>query len=157
MSYRKGLTALVAGGLAVGCFTACTPDTTRARIENDVPTTFAHAYSLSEQLQGQPGETPEVTSTECHSSVNQKQDAGPGSWSCDLSYRVAGRKHEVSLLILVDQLGCYQGMDSDHRNRTIRDRGTGQVVPDPKVGFDGCFDVYDSRTSVDKAASPSPG
>lgn len=157
MSLRKTLTALLAGGLAVGCFSACTPDTTRARIEHDVPRTFAHAYSLSEQLQGRPAVTPRVTSTECHSSVNQKQDAGPGSWGCDLAYSVAGKQRQVSLLVLVDQLGCYQGMDTEHRNRTIRDRGTGQTVPDPKVGFDGCFDVYDSRTSVDKGGSPSPG
>jgi hypothetical protein len=137
--------ALAAVGLGAS---ACTPDTTRARVENDVPTSFANSYALSEQLQGKPVTRPDVTSTECHSSVNHTQDSGPGGWSCDLSYTVGGKTEKKSLLVLIDQLGCYQAIDTDNRDAMITDKDTGARLPDPKVGFDGCYDVYDGRTSV---------
>ena len=146
---RLAASAALATGVALGA-SACTPDTTRARVENDVPTTFAHAYTLSQQLQGEQPVRPKVTSTECHSSVNTTQDAGPGSWNCDLAYTLDGRKKQVSLLILVDSLGCYQALDGEHRDDTILDKATGATLPDPKVGFDGCYDVYDGRTNVSK-------
>src|SRR3954447_20219563 len=145
---RKVLATTVALGAVVVGASACTPDTTRGRVENDVPVTFAHAYALSEQLQGHRPVTPDITSTECHSSVNTKQDAQPGSWGCDLSYTVDGKKKDVSLLVLIDQLGCYQASNTDNRNAMITDASTGAQLPDPKVGFDGCFDVYDNRTNT---------
>jgi hypothetical protein len=128
---------------------ACTPDTTRARVEHDIPTTFANSYALSEQLQGKPVTRPDVTSTECHSSVNPTQDSGPGAWACDLTYTVDGRQQKAELLVLIDQLGCYQAL-GENRDATITDKATGAVLPDPKQGFDGCYDVYDGRTSVSK-------
>lgn len=143
------LTGVAVGAVAVGT-TACTPDTTRGRVEDDVPQTFAHAYALSEKLQGHQPVTPDVTKTECHSSVNTKADAEPGSWDCQLSYTAAGKKKDVDLLVLIDQLGCYQAMDGDHRNAMITDASTGTQLPDPKVGFDGCFDVYDGQTNTSK-------
>jgi|SRR4051812_1770454 len=148
----KRVAALFAAVAAVAFGTsACTPDTTRARVEHDVPLSFAHAYALSEQLQGHQAVTPKVTSTECHSSTNTKVDSGPGSWGCDLTYTVEGKTKKVSLLVLVDSLGCYQGLDGDHRDNTIVDKATGATLPDPKVGFDGCYSVYDNRTNVSKS------
>jgi hypothetical protein len=151
MNRRARTAAFVAIAFSVAmAASACTPDTTRARVEHDVPTSFVHAYTLSEQLQGRQPVSPRVTSTECHSSVNTKEDSGPGSWGCDLSYVLDGKKKEVSLLILVDSLGCYQALDGDHRDDTIVDRATGATLPDPKAGFDGCYNVYDGRTTVSK-------
>src|ERR687890_90770 len=147
---RIGTSVALAAVVATGA-SACTPDTTRARVENDVPTSFVHAYTLSEQLQGQKPVTPRVTSTECHSSVNTQEDSGPGSWGCDLSYVLDAKRKEVSLLILVDSLGCYQALDGEHRDDTIVDKATGSTLPDPKAGFDGCYDVYDGRTNVSKS------
>lgn len=145
---------LAAGAIAAAIAmttSACTPDTTRGRVEHDVPASFTHAYALSEQLQGhQAAPKPHVTSTECHSSVNVTEDSGPGSWNCDLGYTVGGQKQKVSLLVLVDSLGCYQALDGEHRDAMIRDRATGTMLPDPKAGFDGCYDVYDGRTDVSK-------
>src|SRR3954464_7668480 len=150
----KRISSIVATGAAVAAVgigaSACTPDTTRARVETDVPQTFANSFALSEQLQGNPAVRPQVTSTECHSSVNPKQDSGPGAWNCALGYTVDGKAAKKSLLVLIDQLGCYQASDTDNRDATITDKATGAVVPDPKVGFDGCYDVYDGRTSVSK-------
>lgn len=144
---------LIAGGIvaavALGS-TACTPDTTRGRVEHDVPLTFANAYATSEQLQGKPAVKPDVTDTECHSSVNTKQDSGPGSWDCQMKYTIQGKKKSVDILVLIDSLGCYQGMDTANRNAMIVDKATGAKIPDPKVGFDGCFNVYDDRTDVSK-------
>jgi hypothetical protein len=147
---RLVVPALALAALGLGA-TACTPDTTRARVENDVPETFANSYALSEQLQGKPATRPDVTSTECHSSVNPTQDSGPGSWNCDLTYAVDGRQAKTSLLVLIDQLGCYQALDGEHRDATITDKATGTVLADPKVGFDGCYDVYDGRTSTNRS------
>jgi hypothetical protein len=143
------VTGLALGAVAVGT-TACTPDTTRGRVENDVPITFAHAYSLSEKLQGHRPVTPTVTRTECHSSVNTQEDSEPGSWDCQLAYTADGRRKNVDLLILIDQLGCYQALDGARRNAMITDVSTGEQLPDPKAGFDGCFDVYDNRTDTSK-------
>jgi len=157
-NFQRRLGSLVATGAAVAAIglvaSGCTPDTTRARVEHDVPVSFANAYALSEHLQGKPATRPDVTSTECHSSVNPKQDSGPGSWDCELTYTVDGKQTKASLLILIDQLGCYQALDGEHRDATITDQDTGTVLPDPKVGFDGCYNVYDDRTSV---ATSQPG
>ena len=154
MPSTQRIASLVATGATVAAIvlgtSACTPDTTRARVEHDVPVSFANSYALSEKLQGKQVTRPDVTSTECHSSVNPAQDSGPGSWNCDLNYTVDGRPGKASLLILIDQLGCYQALDGEHRDATIRDKDTGSVLPDPKVGFDGCYNVYDHRTSVSK-------
>ena len=147
--------SLIATGAAVVAIalgaSACTPDTTRARVENDVPRTFANSYALSEQLQGEPPTRPDVTSAECHSSVNSEQDSGPGGWNCDLTYTIDAKQESTSLLVLIDQLGCYQAIDTNNRDATITDTATGAALPDPKVGFDGCYDVYDERTSVDNS------
>ena len=62
-----------------------------------------------------------------------------------------GKNKETFLLILVDSLGCYQAADTDHRDNTIVDKATGATLPDPKVGFDGCYSVYDQRTKVSKS------
>jgi len=156
---QRRLGSLVATGAAVASIglvaSGCTPDTTRARVENDVLVSFANAYALSERLQGKTAARPDVTSTECHSSVNPKEDSGPGSWNCDLTYTVDGKQAKTSLLILIDQLGCYQALDGEHRDATIADKDTGTVLPDPKVGFDGCYNVYDGRTSVASRAAPA--
>ena len=151
MSHLKKIliSAAAVGGVALAT-TACTPDTTRGRVEHDVPMTYANAYATSEQLQGKPAVKPDVTSTECHSSINLKQDSGPGSWDCEMKYTVEGRKQSVNILVLIDSLGCYQAMDTDNRNAMILDKATHTEIPDPKVGFDGCYNVYDDRTDVSK-------
>jgi hypothetical protein len=141
------ITSVVLGGVAFSS-TACTPDTTRGRVEHDVPLTFANAFATSQQLQGKPVTKPDVTSTECHSSINLKEDSGPGSWDCEMKYTVDGKDTSVNVLVLVDSLGCYQAMDTDNRNAMILDKATDAKIPDPKVGFDGCYDVYDNRTNV---------
>src|SRR4051794_10449242 len=128
--------------------TACTPDTTRARVETDISKSFANAYGLSEHLQGKQTTRPDMTSTQCHSTVNPKQDSGPGGWNCDISYVVDGKTVKTSLLVLIDQLGCYQAIDTSNRDASITDKDTDVVLPDPKVGFDGCYNVYDDRTAV---------
>ena len=152
-NFQRRLGSLVATGAAVAAIglvaSGCTPDTTRARVEHDVPVSFANAYALSEHLQGKPATRPDVTSTECHSSVNPTQDSGPGSWACDLTYTVDGKQEKTELLVLIDQLGCYQAL-GEKREATITDKATGAVLPDPKQGFDGCYDVYDGRTSVSR-------
>jgi hypothetical protein len=143
-------TAAAVGAAAAIVMTAsaCTPDTTRARVEADVPPTFVKAYALSERLQGHPAVRPRVSKTECHSSVNTVQDSGPGSWDCELAYTVNGEPKKVSLLILIDSLACYQALDGEHRDDTIKDKTTEATLPDPKVGFDGCFNVYDHKTAT---------
>ena len=146
----RNVATVAAVGVIAFTASACTPDTTRARVEADVPPTFAKAYALSERLQGHGVVRPQVTRTECHSSVNTVQDSGPGSWDCELAYTVNGKPKKASLLILIDSLACYQALDGEHRDDTIKDRATGATLPDPKAGFDGCFNVYDDKTNTSK-------
>jgi hypothetical protein len=143
---RRLMVTLSVAAATVLTVSACTPDTTRERVEGDISVSFGQAYALSEQLQGNPVVHPDVTSTECHTSANKTPDTGPGAWSCDLAYTAGGKQEKVSLLVLVDSLGCYQGLDGEHRDATIKVKDTGATIPDPKVGFDGCYNVYDDRT-----------
>ena len=131
--------------------TSCTPDTTRARVQDDVAATFTNSYETSLALQGKPVQAPTMQSTECHSSVNKTADSGPGSWGCELKYVDPKRKkHDDFFIVLIDALACYQAFNGDNRDATIVDKKTGATMPDPAVGFDGCYDVYDSKTNTSK-------
>jgi hypothetical protein len=129
----------------------CTPDTTRDRVEHDVTATFANQYVQSEQVQSQPLRPAQVRGTECHSGLNKTADAGPGAWHCTISWTdPAGGRHDDGYVVLVDSLGCYQAFSDEERDATVRS-ADGLAVPDPRVGFDGCYDVYDGRTGTSKA------
>jgi hypothetical protein len=141
---------LVAVALGLG---ACTPDTTRARVENDFAATFANQYAQSLQRQGKPVQRPKIMSTVCHNSTNLTRDAGPGSWGCEIKYTAAGGKpQDENWLALVDALGCYQAFtqDDDKRYREITDVYSHKRILDPAGSFDGCYDVYDDRTNTSK-------
>jgi hypothetical protein len=143
--------AVAAVGTAAVTLCSCTPDTTRERVQDDVAATFANSYETSLSLQGKTVQAPEMTSTECHSSVNKVADSGPGSWGCELKYvDPRGKRHDDFFVVLIDSLACYQAFNGDNRDATIVDKATGATLPDPKVGFDGCYDVYDGRTSTSK-------
>jgi hypothetical protein len=149
-TWRKVLAITCASAAAVA-LTACTPDTTRERVQDDVASTFVNSYKTSLALQRKPVKAPQMSSTECHSSVNKTADSGPGSWGCELKYvDPKGKKHDDFFVVLIDSLACYQAFNGDNRDATIVDKATGATVPDPAVGFDGCFDVYDSKTSTAK-------
>ena len=143
-----GLLLAVALGVA-----ACTPDTTRGRVEHDFAVTFSNHYAQSLQRQGKPVVRPDVASTACHNGTNLKTDAGPGSWSCEIKYTVAGGKPQDEVwLALVDALGCYQAFTTDDqkRYREITDVYSHKRILDPAGSFDGCYDVYDGRTNTSK-------
>lgn len=146
------LTGLVTLGVAVAMVTSgCTPDTTRERVQDDVSTTFVHSYKTSEVMQRKPVAAPRVSSTVCHNTLNKVADAGPGSWSCELKYTdPQGTSHDDEFVVLIDSLGCYQAFNGEKRDKEILDHTTHRKVPDPAVGFDGCFNVYDSRTNTAK-------
>src|SRR3954469_14284231 len=148
---RKRTAAIAAAATAVLALSSCTPDTTRERVQDDVAATFTNSYETSLALQGEPVKAPAMKSTECHSSVNKTADSGPGSWGCELKYvDPKGKRHDDFFVVLIDALACYQAFNGDNRDATIVDKATGATVPDPAVGFDGCYDVYDSRTNTAK-------
>ena len=134
-----GTAVLLAGA---GLLSACSPDANRARLEHDLRDTVPNAYAVSERLQGHDPVTPVIDSLECHSKISPKTDTGPGAWDCAVTYTVGGASKTIDLGASVDTFGCYSAFDADHRDRTIVDQTTGATVPDPKVGFDGCFDVH---------------
>jgi hypothetical protein len=145
----------LAGALLVLALTvtACTPDTTRGRVEHDFAATFSNQYAQSLQRQGKPVQRPKITSTECHNGTNLKSDGGPGSWSCEIKYTVAGgTPHDEVWLALVDALGCYQAFTTDDKKRyhEITDVYSHKRILDPAGSFDGCYDVYDNRTNTSK-------
>src|SRR5919205_3033392 len=104
-SVRRRAGALtVLGGVAL-LLTACTPDTTRGRVEHDFAGTFANQYAQSLQRQGKPPTRPRITSTVCHSGTNLKKDSGPGTWSCEIKYIGAdGKPQDDNWVELVDSL-----------------------------------------------------
>ena len=145
--------ALVAVAAAALLVAACTPDTTRGRVEHDFATTFSNQYAQSLQRQGKPAKRPKVTSTVCHSGTNLKNDSGPGTWSCEIKYVGAdGKRHDDNWVELIDALGCYQAFTQDDTARfhKIVDVYSHKAILDPAGSFDGCFDVYDGRTNTSK-------
>jgi hypothetical protein len=151
-SHRRPILAgvLIPVALAVA---GCTPDTTRGRVEHDFATTFSNQYAQSQQRQGKPVQRPKISSTECHNGTNLKSDAGPGSWSCEIKYTVAGGKPQDEVwLALIDALGCYQAFTTDDKKRyhEITDVYSHKHILDPAGSFDGCYDVYDNRTNTSK-------
>jgi hypothetical protein len=147
------LLALAAATAVAAVAAGCTPDTTRGRIENDFAQTFASQYAQSLQRQGKPVARPKVMSTECHNGTNQKQDSGPGSWSCEIKYAAPdGKKHDDQWLLLSDALGCYQALSQDDtlRYHKIRDVLSHKLILDPAGSFDGCLDVYSGPTNTSK-------
>ena len=152
-SARPRALALAAIATAALLLAACTPDTTRGRVEHDFATTFANQYAQSLQRQGKPPKRPQITSTVCHSGTNLKVDSGPGTWSCEIKYVGAdGKRHDENWVELVDALGCYQAFTQDDAKRfhKITDVYSHKSILDPAGSFDGCFDVYDGRTNTSK-------
>ena len=144
------LAALAATALTVG---ACTPDTTRGRVEGDFAATFSNQYAQSLQRQGKPIVRPKISSTVCHNGTNLKADSGPGSWSCEIKYSVNGGKpQDETWLALIDALGCYQAFTQDDAKRyhEITDVYSHKRILDPAGSFDGCYSVYDNRTNTTK-------
>ena len=145
--------ALVAVAAAALLVAACTPDTTRGRVEHDFATTFSNQFAQSLQRQGKPVVRPKISSTQCHNGTNLKDDSGPGSWSCEIKYTVAGGKPQDEVwLALIDALGCYQAFTTDDKKRyhEITDVYSHKRILDPAGSFDGCYDVYDNRTNTSK-------
>lgn len=148
----RGTVLMLLLALAV-VLVGCTPDTTRGRVEQDFARTFSNQYAQSLQRQGKPVARPNVGSTECHNGSNQKQDSGPGSWSCEIKYQTQdGKKHDDVWLLLSDALGCYQAFTTDDKLRyhKIRDVYSHKMILDPAGSFDGCIDVFAGPTNVSK-------
>lgn len=143
----RGLVGVVVLLAGVGSLAACSPDANRSRLESDINVTFPNAWAVSERLQGHDPVKPTIDTLECHSKVAPDTDTGPGAWSCTVAYTVAGVSDTIEIGASVDTLGCYSAFDADHRDRTIVDVTTGSMVPDPKVGFDGCFDVHGAQSA----------
>ena len=147
---RVGVLAVAVAALAL---VGCTPDTTRGRVEQDFAQTYSNQFAQSLQRQGKPVDRPKVLSTACHNGTNQKQDSGPGSWNCEITYLAPdGSKHDDQWLLLSDALGCYQAFAQDDalRYRTIRDVYSHKTILDPAGSFDGCLDVYAGPTNTSK-------
>jgi hypothetical protein len=147
---RVGMLLAVAVALVL---IGCTPDTTRGRIEQDFARTFSNQYAQSLQRQGKPIARPKVLSTVCHNGTNQKQDSGPGSWGCQITYLTPdGKKHDDGWLLLSDALGCYQAFTQDDalRYHEIRDIYSHKRILDPAGSFDGCIDVYAGPKNTSK-------
>src|SRR3954469_6478100 len=149
---RRVAAVAVVGGAGL-LSAACTPDTTRGRVEHDFAATFSNQYAQSLQRQGKPVNRPGIRSTVCHSGTNLKVGSGPGTWSCEIKYVGAdGKAHDDNWVMLVDALGCYQAFSQDDAKRfhKIVDVYSHKAILDPAGSFDGCFDVYDGRTNVSK-------
>lgn len=141
--------AVVAALLVIGtAVSGGTPDQTPSRVDADLATTFANQWRLQQRILGKPAPRGFTAKVDCQHTPKGSANRGPGTWYCPLEGRVPGAKKplEFSYIALVDGTSCYSALDSD-LPPLITNKATGKQVANPLVAFDGCFNVYDSRTS----------
>lgn len=154
---RKRLKVAGISLVAVSAFVAVgeihhTPDVTRQRVEYDMAGNYAHQLQLARELSGHPLTAPVATTTSCDKGGPTVPDQGPGrNWICNVHYTNPATGTPVSIRYQLQVRGeaCYIAIDPTLIEKpSITDVATGASVPNPLAQFDGCFDVYDKRTSV---------
>src|SRR5215510_8727110 len=135
---------------------------TRARLERDLPRTFANLYVQQAALLGHKGVTVKSlhAQTQCDKGGPKVPDHGPGAdWICYMSWHdpnvdetLMPGKFEVS----AHSNNCYTaGAPSKLVGLlTITDK-TGKDVPNPVFEFDGCFDPNGSDTPTGVVLEPA--
>lgn len=149
MLWGAAFLLLVAAFIGVG-FIPYSPDVTRQRVEYDMTRDFANQYTLTRATEGKPV-TDVRDSVSCDKGGPKVADRGPGKdWICTVHYTAsdvpAGGRIQYQLFVHGE--ACYTATDPKLiENASITDK-SGASVPNPLEQFDGCFSVYDNRTSV---------
>lgn len=143
--------ALVALFIGVG-FIHHTPDITRQRVETDMVSDWANQYKLTNAIEGKASPATVRDRVSCDKGGPKVPDRGPGKdWVCIVSYSPAGMHAPTRIRyeLFVHGEACYTATDPALiESPSITDAKTGTSVANPLEQFDGCFDVYNKRTSI---------
>jgi hypothetical protein len=143
-------TALVAAGAVAGC----TPDDTRQRVEADMQVDWANQYRDAQRLQGKSVPRSLHDRVSCDKGGPKVPDRGPGKdWICMVSYRdpATGKPATTRYELFVHGEACYTATDPKLiENSSLPDPTNGATKANPLEQFDGCFSVYDGKTSTTK-------
>lgn len=142
--------AVTAGALVLAGLIPHGPDITRERVEVDLAAVWPNQYAQLARLQGKPATAVPAEGVSCDKGGPGVPDRGPGrNWVCTFTYTAGGRTHSARYEMIVRGEACYTATDPALiESPTVVDPATGSSVPNPLYQFDGCFDVYDGRTST---------
>lgn len=148
---RTTLTLLTAGAAAF-TLTACQPDITRQRVEDDMKLDFANQVKLTDAILGKPAPNGLTDSVTCDKGGPSKPDRGPGKdWVCMVTYSADGMPTTTTRYeLFVHGEACYTATDPALIEQPNITNAKGKSVANPLQQFDGCFDVYDNKTSITK-------
>ena len=144
---------LIAALIVVGFIIAgksSRPDVNRPRVEHDIAATFPRIYHVRQTQAGQTPTSATVDHVLCGRGGPKQKDVGPGKdWICTIDYTHGGTKTTARYELFVHGEACYTATDPKRiSDQAITDIKTKKVEPDLLFQFDGCFDVYDNRTST---------
>ena len=149
MLWGAAFLCLVAAFIGVG-FVRHSPDIARQRIEYDMTGDWANQYRLTRSIEGKPV-TNVHDSVSCDKGGPKVPDRGPGKdWICIVRYTASDTQAPKKILyqLFVHGEACYTATDPTLiENASIVDKD-GTSVTNPLEQFDGCFSVYDKRTST---------
>jgi hypothetical protein len=146
-------TKLIGLGLAALAVSSCTSDVTRQRVEADMALDFANQLKLTAGILGQPVPKAVSDHVSCDKGGPKVADKGPGKdWVCMVTYTADnGPSTTTRYELFVHGEACYTATDPALIEQpSITKASTGKSVPNPLEQFDGCFNVYDNKTSITK-------
>ncbi len=128
------------------------PDITRQRVETDLAAVWPNQYALLRRLRSTPSVRGIRTQVSCDKGGPNVADSGPGrNWVCVVRYTAPGQAaaKRIRYEVIVRSEACYTATDPALiQDPFVNDHRTGLSVGNPLYQFDGCFDVYDDRTST---------
>lgn len=152
MRYPRRLAPLAVGIAAAVVISGCTPDDTRQRVEADMQLDWANQYKDARHFEHKPVPAKLNDSVTCDKGGPKVPDRGPGKdWLCTVRYTDPDTGQQKSTLyqLFVHGEACYTATDPKLiANSSLPDPTTGASKSNPLEQFDGCFSVYDSKTST---------
>jgi len=151
---RRRIIAFAATAVAAAGIAGCTPDDTRQRVESDMTVEWANQYQNAQRLQGKPVSTGIKDTVSCDKGGPKVADKGPGKdWICMVHYTdpAAGKSGTTRYELFVHGEACYTATDPKLiENSSLPDPTSGASKSNPLEQFDGCFSIYDNKTSTTK-------
>lgn len=145
---------LAAVALAAIIVSGCTPDDTRQRVESDMTVAYANQYKNTQRLLGHPVSTGLKDTVSCDKGGPKVADKGPGKdWICMVHYTDPQNHTSATTRyeLFVHGEACYTATDPKLiSNSSLPDPTSGASKSNPLEQFDGCFSIYDNKTSTTK-------